>query len=431
MKKVPGILLLLITSITYSQDRLTLQDAVSIALKNSLGIKIAKTNVAISNANNSYGMAGGLPSVTFTGSDQEQTSNLNQTLNGGTEIARTGVSNNSATLGVAANMLVYNGGRVVAAKKRLTTVEEQTQQQLSSRGLIVATNVILKYYDIVRQQSFAESLEKNIDFSKQKLDIVKAQQSVGVANNADLFQAQLDLNNQLQALQAQELVIDQGKTDLLAMLTLKTDSTLTIRDSIIIDKSLKLDSVLNNLDYNPDIIAANKQININQYLETEVGAQRYPTLSLGGGLSYARSQSSAGNVMFNQNYGPYVGVNLSLPIYNGSIFKRQEKVATLNTVNAASVRDTLVLNYQATAVKSWQGYLSNMKQLETQQKNYDLAVQLLDLIIKKFQLRQATIVDVRQAQQTFELSAYTLTNISYNAKSSEIVLKRLMNKLTY
>jgi len=72
-----------------------------------------------------------------------------------------------------------------------------------------------------------------------------------------------------------------------------------------------------------------------------------------------------------------------------------------------------------------------LQQLETQQKNYDLSLQLLDLIIQKFQLRQATIIDVKQAQQTFENAGYQLVNLSYAAKAAEIQLKKLINRLSF
>ncbi len=140
-----------------------------------------------------------------------------------------------------------------------------------------------------------------------------------MANNADLFQAQLDLNAQLQSLQAQQLVIDQDKTDLLTLLNLKADSAINISDTIVVDPSMRLDSVLNHLEINPDILTAEKQIRINELLETETLAQRYPLISANTGYNYNRSENSAGSVLFNQNYGPYLGVTVSLPIYNGEV----------------------------------------------------------------------------------------------------------------
>ena len=69
------------------------------------------------------------------------------------------------------------------------------------------------------------------------MDIVKTQQSVGMANNADLFQSQINLNTLLQQKQAQLLVIDQAKTGLLLLLNLKPDSVININDTILVDKT--------------------------------------------------------------------------------------------------------------------------------------------------------------------------------------------------
>ena len=120
--------------------------------------------------------------------------------------------------GVAASMPLYEGGRIVNEKKRLEVVESQTRLQYSSRAQTLIYNVMLKYYDIVRQQGYARTLEASIRASNQRLEIVKQQQTVGVANDADLFQSQVDLNTQIQSLIAQQLVIRQAKTDLLTLM---------------------------------------------------------------------------------------------------------------------------------------------------------------------------------------------------------------------
>jgi outer membrane protein TolC len=95
------------------------------------------------------------------------------------------------------------------------------------------------------------------------------------------------------------------------------------------------------------------------------------------------------------------------------------------------MKDTLVVSYTSQAIKTWQSYTSNLRQLDTQQKNYDLSVQLVNLVLQRFELREATIVDVKLAQQTFEEAAYALVNISYAAKSAEIQLRKLANRLSF
>jgi outer membrane protein len=431
MKKIFIFLLVITQNICFSQQILTLPEAINIAIKNSPGIRIVKNNLSISTINNDYGIAGGLPAVQITGSDNQQSAGLNQSLSSGTDIQRKGVGSNAATVGLGASVPVYAGGRIQTEKKRLEQVESQSEQELTSRGLAVVSNVMLKYYDIVRQQNYAKTIQQSITVSQKKLDIIQSQKEVGMANNADLFQAQLDLNAQKQLLEAQQLIIEQDKTDLLTQLTLKTDSTITIVDTIIVDRNIQLDSILNNLYINPDVIAADKQIRINELLEREIYGLRYPAVNVNTGFNFNRTQSDAGNVLFNQSYGPYVGLNFSVPLFNGGIYKKEYQISTINTNNARLLKDTLILGYTSSVVKTWQSYTSNLRQLDTQQKNYDLSVQLVNLVLQRFQLRQATIIDVTLAQQTFQNAAYALVNISYAAKAAEIQLKKLANRLRF
>ena len=64
-----NILLILacLTSVVLSQ-KLTIDDAISIALKNNFDIRVAKNDVAITKANNKPGNAGMLPTVGVSGS---------------------------------------------------------------------------------------------------------------------------------------------------------------------------------------------------------------------------------------------------------------------------------------------------------------------------------------------------------------------------
>jgi outer membrane protein len=412
---------------------LTHDDAVRIALRNSLNIELGRNAVQAAVINNSYGIAGGLPLVTGTASDQEQSTSIRQKYSDATDDKQSdNAFSNSLSGAVNGYLLLYNGERVVNAKRQLGALETQTRQQLSSKALIVVNNVLLKYYDVVRQQSYAKTLQASIDAQKQQLAIVQAQQSVGLANNADLFQSQVDLNTQIQNLQAQQLIIDQDKTDLLTLLTLRPDSVIQVEDTILIDRSLQLSGILSGVQTaNPDIMAANEQITINKYVEKQVAAQRYPSLGTNVGYNYSRTANSEGFSLLNLNYGPYAGVTLNVPIFNGNVYRKQQQIAGLNIRNAQLIRDTLVLNYTANAVKNWQAYTNNLQQVETAKANYDLSGKLLNLVMLKFQLKQATIVEVKNAQQSFENAGFLLVNVSFAAKAAEITLLRYANRLTY
>jgi outer membrane protein len=421
--------LLSISLAANAQEPLRLPTAINIALKNSLDIQLARNAVEANTIFNNIGVAGGLPVVTGGLTDNEQISTINQKLSTGESIDRNAAATNNLSSNLAISMLLYNGNRVVATKKRLAQLQRQSQELLNSQIQNIIGGVMTGYYDIVRQQSYLKTIERSIDASRQQLEIVQTRQHVGMANNADLFQAQIDLNALLQAQISQQLIIDQAKTELLRLLTLRPDSVITINDTILVDRMISLDQVLNNLHQNPDVIASDDQVRINELIVKETAAQRYPSVRATTGYNFSRNKAAAGNLLLNQSYGPSVGFTIGIPIYNGSTFRRQQKVAEIDVRNAELSKKVLIRDYSSQVVKNYQSYASTLKQLESEQQNYTLSAQLLELALKRFQFKQATIVDVKNAQQSFEDSGFRLVNLNFAAKFAEIELKRLANQL--
>lgn len=412
-----------------SQQQITLSEAIETSLKNNLDVQISKNNIIINTNNNHIGVAGGLPTILGSSSTNGQVIGLNQELSNGTNINRTGVVSNNSNLGFTASMLLYNGGRVWATKNRLEELQHLSQQQLNSTIQDAIADVMFKYYDVVQQQNFISTLNQSIEVSKQKLALIEAKTNVGLLSDSELLQAQIDLNTQTQALQVQNIAIEQSKDDLLRSMVLAPNTDIIIKDTILVDRSVSWENIKINLQKNPALLAADIQININKISEREVNARRFPSVNANTGYNYLLSQSSAGFTLLNQNYGPFLGVNVSMPIYTGGVNVRQVKVAKVNTQNARVQKEIVYQNFQNVAAKSWEAYVSNLTLIESERQNYLLAQKLLNLITQKFQLGQATIVDIRVAQQSFENSGYRLNNLNYTAKVAEITLKQLGNLL--
>ncbi|MDI9364168.1 MAG: TolC family protein [Flavobacterium sp.] len=433
MKKIPFVLLgLTITACAFAQQKLSLQDAVNTALKNSYDIQLAKNNLEINTINNHIGIAGGLPTVSATANDNEQLTNINQKFSDPSRNAQqTGVASNVLTTGVTGSIVLFNGYRVVATKNRLAQLQQQSTSLLNAQIQSTIASVMTKYYDVVRQQSYLKTIAQSIEVSKQRLSILQTRREVGLSNNADLYQAQLDLNALMQQQQAQQLVIDLAKTDLLTLMLLKADSSLFINDTILVNNNLSLDAIQAGIKNNPQVLAAEQQIKINGLIEKETAALRYPTVRVNTGINFSNNKTAGGFSLLNQSYGPFIGLNVVIPIYNGSVFKRQQKIANINTKSAQTQHDMLLRDFEANAVRSYQSYTNTLQQLKTENDNYQLSLKLLDLVLQRFQLGQATIIDVKQAQQSFENEGYRLVNLSYAAKAAEISLQQIANKLTF
>jgi outer membrane protein len=409
--------------------RITLEDAVAIALKNSYEIQIAKNSVEVNTVLNNYGIAGGLPVLSGAFSNNEQVTSVKQKLNTGVEINRNAASGNNTQASLNAGIILYNGGRIVTTKKRLGELQQQSTELLNSQIQNTIAQVMTAYYDVVRQLSYVSTIGTSILASEKRLEILQVRKAAGMANNADIFQAQIDLNTLNQTLQNQQMVAAIAKTELLRLLTLDSKSAVSIKDTITVDEGLQLNTVLDRIAVNADVKAAESQIKINEYIVKETNALRYPTIRLNAAYNYSRNQSAAGLTLLNQTVGPNAGVTVALPIYNGTIYKRQQQVAEINTSSARIQKDVVVRDYSAGVVKMFQTYASSLQQLAVQKDNYKLSKQLLDLTLQRFQLIQATIIDVREAQRSFEDAGYRMINLNYAAKAAEIELKRISNLL--
>ena len=429
MKKIFLYIVLFFPLIGTAQTIVTLKSAIDTTLSNSFDIQIAGNNVEASKINNTFGVAGGLPSVNGNMSDNQSIINVNQKLNSGVEIVKPSATGNTLNSGVTVGMVLFNGYKIKATKGRLGHLQQQTELQLNIQIQNSIASVMAKYYDIIRQQEYLKIIQSSLDVSQKKLDIVTERKNVGMANDADYLQALIDVNTAQQNLKNQQLVVEQTKTDLLQIMSQKRYYSFDVNDSIVIDKSIQLSSITSYLSKNPQYLAAEQQIKINEQVVKEVAALRYPSLRLTTGYNMNRTQNSAGLTLLNQSYGPSAGLTMQIPIYNGNAYKVQKESAEFNVENARLSQESLLNTLTSDAVKTYQSYSTTLQQLDSQKNTIELSGKLIKVVLQRFQVNQATILDVKAAQASYENTGYQLINLSYAAKIAEIELKRLMYQL--
>jgi outer membrane protein TolC len=435
MQKISFIVLLfglLFSQEINAQNNLSLKEAVTIAIQNSYDIKLIENAASIAKNNNNYGVAGGLPTVTVNGTNNNTLNTISQTFpDASRNTTRSGVDGSTLNGGLAATMILFNGYRIAATKDRLESIQKQTEATLQVQLLNTSSTVMQQYYNVIRQIAFLKTIEKSIEASEQRVAIVKTRQEIGVANQADLLQSSLDLNALLQAKQNQLLVLDQVKADLFNSMVVPANSNYVFTDSIQVDQKIILSDVESKMKAHPLLQSAQQLINVNQFLEKETKALMYPTLRANTGFNYNSNKSTAGFILLNESYGPFLGFNLSIPIYAGTANKRAYKNAQINTVSAKIQYDNTAQNLSTELFKTYQNYQNSLKQTPVEIENYKMSDALLTLVMERFKLGEATIVDVKQAQQSFETAGFRLTSLQFSAKIAEIELKRMSNQLSF
>jgi outer membrane protein TolC len=426
------VLAIVCSNVIVAQEKLSLSDAVKIAVQNSYDIKLVENTAAIAKNNNSYGVAGGLPTVSSTANNNNTTTTIHQTFpDPSRNTTRSGVEGTTINGSLNVSMILFNGFRVAATKDRLESIEKQSAATLQNQMLTTSSIVMQQYYNVVRQEAYLKTILKSIEASEQRVAIVKTRQKVGVANQADVLQSNIDLNALLQAKENQLLVIDQAKADLYNSMVVPANSNYIFDQTIAVDQNIKMAEVEAKMKDHPLLQSAQQLVNVNQFIEKETRATMYPTLRANTGYNYNSNRNGAGFILLNESYGPFVGVNLALPIYNGGASKRAYNNAKIATNSAKLQLENTSLDLNTELFKTYKNYLNSIKQTPIEQENFKMSQELLGLVMQKYQLGQATMVDVKQAQQSFETAGFRLTSLQFTAKLAEIELKRLSNQLSF
>jgi outer membrane protein TolC len=414
-----------------AQQQFTLRNAIDTALRNNFDIQIAKNYVEIARMNNTYGVAGGLPNVSANAGDNGSISTINQKFSDGTELNIYNRGENIANAGVSAGITLFNGFKITATKERFSRLQNLSEIQLNQQIQNTVADIMITYYDIIRQQNYLKIIQNTLDVSNQKLDIINVKKNVGMSDAVEILQAETDVNTAEQLLEIQKLVIEQNKSDLLLLISSKKQMQYSVSDTIIIDESLELDSIINYLNRNPQYLSAEQKIRIDEQIVKEVSSQRYPSVKLNAGYDFYQANLNKSTMTMNQNFGPTAGINMQIPIFNGNIYKTQKDVAKINVNNSKLEMESLQNSLTTQAIKTYRTYSTTLQQIESQRKNFEMTKQLVDVVLQQFHVSQATILDVRAAQTSFENAAYLLVNLLFSAKVAEIELKQLTYSLEF
>ena len=408
----------------YAQIQLSLQSVIDSALQNNLNIQVARNNIAIANLYNTYANAGGMPQVNAVLNNTNSLTNIHQNLSNGVEISKNNALTNNIATGVNGSILLYNGDRVKFTKKRLELLTEQSEHELNIQIQNTIANVMIKYYDIIKQSAFIDLLKKNFEFSKNKSNLISQRAIVGMANEVDRITALMDINNSTLAIANQEMLLRQSELDLIQYIGISPRQKIIVNDSILIDNSLVEKIIEERLNKNVDFVYSENIIRLNEILLKETKALKYPSIRMNAAYNLNYTKSSSGFNLLNESYGPSLGATIQIPIYSGLV-KSQEKVLNYQIKNAELAKEDKYKMMQNEVAKMYSQYQSLQSQNKQLTNNYQLALQLVELTLQKYQYNQATLLELQSAQSSFENLGYQRIQVNYLHKLAEIELKRI------
>ncbi len=406
--------------------QLTIEQAISTALKNNYDIAIAKNQSQQAKNNNSLGNAGMLPKIDLNASENFANNATKQEFSSGLTVDKSGVQSTNITAGAYLTWTVFDGLKMFATRERLQELESMGMLNMKIQIENTLVKVINSYYEIAMQKQLINGLKENISVSEERLKIAQKKFEIGTSSKVDVLQAKVDLNALKSSLMRQNTLLSDAKETLNQLLIQPVEQELDVADSIPLLNEYKFEDLKNTiLSNNSDLLFAQKNIDISNFMLKEGKSTFYPKLNLNANYIFSRAENQAGFSLLNQNLGLNVGFTLSWTIFNGFNNINNVKNLKLNVENSKYQFESLKTQTQLSLIKAFKKYQDDLAIFNLENENKKLAKENLDVALARFRVGTSNSIELKTAQQSFADAISRFSDACYNAKLSETQLLKL------
>lgn len=417
-------------SMVCGQEKLTLQEAISIALKNNYDIKLIKNEVEIAKNNANIGNAGMLPIAAATFNTGGSRQNTLQTQASGTERRINGARNSNLGYGVGLDWTVFDGFTMFANYERLKTLREQGEKNADLQILTTITDVLSAYYNVAKQQQLVVAADSTIDVSAFRLRIADSKLKIGRGSKLDVLAAKVDYNTDTSNYLQQKNLLSNYQVTLNQLLAREVNIKFTVDSAFAIEENLNYTTLASQLEQlNPALQSAMLNKKVAELNLKQVQGARYPQISLNSGYDFNKSESPTGfNTQFRAKGFSY-GLTASFNIFNGFLQRQNERNAKVNISSATVELNQTKQNLSAQLTTAYQDYTTFIELAKLEKGNIDIANQNLDITLEKYRLGNITPLELREAQRNAIDANNRYLEIKYQGKLAEIYLKQISGTL--
>ncbi len=430
---------LLTTSTSHAQRLLTLEEAVATALQNNYDIQLSRNDSIVAALDYSYRSIVFFPTLNgvvgaSSTKNNQQLKFVKRSGGGDSAVNRDAVKTDNINYSANLNWILFDGFKMFTTREKAKEFLALGSLTIKDQVVNTIAIVVTTYYNIVRQKQQIKAIDEQIVLNEERVRLAQYKLDIGTGAKPDLLQSKVDLNAQIALKLQQETSTDQLKEQLLQAMNATNGQLFEVSDSIPINKGISLGQIQEGIEQtNPLMLIAKKNIDISKLIVKERRADRWPLISFTSAYNYNQNDNNvAVNInqpFFIQNKGFNYGLNASVPIFNRFNNKRLIQQAQLDTryleLVFESQRSILNLN----VITAYKEYELQKKALTLEEENILLAKENVDIVFQVYKLGGATLVQLREAQNSLELAHFRLIGARYQTKLAEIELLRLKGEL--
>ena len=396
--------------------KIGLQDAIALALRQSVDVKQSENSVASSNATVESKQGAFLPSVALNSSTARSVGRA-----GSGSLAGASSTAQSLNTGISASFVVFDGMRNVnELRQAKLDVSANTNDLTRTRQTAVYT-VATNYLTLSTAEGQLAVQKQNLAAQEQQEQQLQTQVKAGARSISDLYQQQATTASARAGVVTAEQNVELARISLIQTLQLDPRGTYDFVSPTVADASsvphYDLDSLLDRAFTSRSDLAAEKtRVDAAAVGTKAAGSTRLPTVSLSTNYNatYNSALANALGSQLDQSRGGSVSVGVSFPLFDRgatSVAVQQAKIQEDNE------RLQLANEKQAVALDVRRAYLAletSRQQLAVaiaQQKAADLAVSTTQA---RYQVGTSSLLELTQARAS-QLQAATAVVSARNA----------------
>ena len=410
-----------------AQEKLDIEQAVSLGLEHNLSIRISDKNSEIAQNNYNRSIGGLLPTASVTASKNFSQTNVEQQFVGDDQPRQiNGAKSNTLDFSPTLRWTIFNGLGMFTTRERL---KEQAALGNDDLRVVIENSIAAisnAYYRVVLENERLRVFQDALQLSADRMEIAKTRYEVGKSSKLDYLQAQVDYNTDKSNLLSQQELIYNVRVDLNRLMGQALESEYVISPNFDMDTTLVLDPLLASAQLNnPGVIQAQRSQNISYLQLKEINAERYPVIDLNFGYNYNDRNSDAGFLISNTSRGINYGVSASFNIFNGFDLKRREQNTRIQIESNELVLEDLKQQLEADIRKTYVNYRNSITLQALEDLNFDVATENYDIALERYKLGNSNAIELREAQVNLVQAEIRKLTAAYNVKLAEIELTRL------
>ena len=424
-----------------SQENLTKEEALAIALEQNFGILISRNTTEIEKNNSSLLNSGYLPSVAlssggnYTGSDAEIAfpglvdDQGNPIPNRVFEDQETQRFN----AGINVNYTLFDGLGRKYTYKRLKEQYALSELQLRETIEFTILQLFEVYFNIAQLTESNAILQDNLAVSQERQKRAEYAFIHGQGNKLAVLNAQVDVTNDSINLIQTKQQLDNAKRDLNLLLNQPMEQAYSVDLSVNFVPKIQIESWLETAsENNVVLLKQERNYQINAY-DIKIRQSGYlPTLGLVGSYGWNLNKSPA-SAFFpgtnNTTYSVGIGASLSWNLFDSGRTLTQVKNAKIALENQKIQEEETLLTFERNLRNAQQNYQNTVNIYTIQNKQVETGKYNFDRSQAQYKLGSITAIEFRQAQINLRNAQVQRAAAKYQAKLAELNLIQLSGQL--